>query len=107
MAFAQGHTVDPSETNATDTRFQTQTKNVLLLGPPRQQKSRHSATHIPDLEPGDVVGVFRGLAWEVDLGEPAPALEVGLDLDGLSQSDRSYMQSAGKWHVGMEWELIL
>ncbi|BCR94613.1 uncharacterized protein AKAW2_11659A [Aspergillus luchuensis] len=107
LAFAQGHTVDPSETNATDTRFQTQTKNVLLLGPPRQQKSRHSATHIPDLEPGDVVGVFRGLAWEVDLGEPAPALEVGLDLDGLSQSDRSYMQSAGKWHVGMEWELIL
>lgn len=95
--------MDSSENNETDT---IETKNVLLLGPPRQEKSRHAATHIPDLEPGDVVGVLRGLAWEVDLGEPAPALEKGLDLDGLSQSDRSYMQSAGKWHVGMEWELI-
>lgn len=106
LVFAQGQLINSSETNETDTEPQTQMKNVLLLGPPRQQKSRHTATNVPDLNPGDVVGVFRGLAWEVELGKPAPASEIGLDLNDLIPSDRSHVQSAGKWHVGMEWELI-
>ncbi|KAI2904573.1 hypothetical protein CBS76997_4176 [Aspergillus niger] len=106
LVFAQGQLINSSETNETNTEPQTQMKNVLLLGPPRQQKSRHTATNVPDLNPGDVVGVFRGLAWEVELGKPAPASEIGFDLNDLIPSDRSHVQSAGKWHVGMEWELI-
>ncbi|GKZ32691.1 hypothetical protein AbraIFM66950_002290 [Aspergillus brasiliensis] len=108
LAFVQGHPVDSSESNDTDTQPQTQIKNVLLLGPPRQQKSRNAATQIPDLKPGDVVGVFRGLAWEVELGEhkDVPVSGADFDLKDLSPSDRLHLQSAGKWHIGMEWELI-
>ncbi|RAL06105.1 uncharacterized protein BO80DRAFT_450859 [Aspergillus ibericus CBS 121593] len=111
LAFVQGHpVVSRGETSESDTHNETQMKNVLLFGPPRQSsmRSRHAAIRIPELKPGDTIGVCRGLAWEVDLGEHQSAQVSGTDLslNDLSPSDRSHLQTAGKWHVGMEWELI-
>ncbi|PYI08814.1 hypothetical protein BO78DRAFT_56649 [Aspergillus sclerotiicarbonarius CBS 121057] len=111
LAFVQGHSVDSlGVSSERDTHNEPQMRNVLLLGPPRQpsMQSRHAAIRIPDLKPGNTIGVCRGLAWEVDLGEHQGAQVSGTDLslNDLSPSDRSHLQTAGKWHVGMEWELI-
>ncbi|PWY96561.1 hypothetical protein BO94DRAFT_14468 [Aspergillus sclerotioniger CBS 115572] len=111
LAFVQGHPVDTLGVSSGPVTYdESQLKNVLLLGPPRQptHQTRHATIRIPELKLGDTIGVCRGLAWEVDLGEHQNAQVSGTDLrlDDLSPLDRSYLQTAGKWHVGMEWELI-
>ncbi|PLN80745.1 hypothetical protein BDW42DRAFT_185889 [Aspergillus taichungensis] len=78
------------------------TKNVVLFGSPRARPTGSPAeqvirSRVPDLQPGSIVGVCRGLVWEIELSD--------LGLEGAVEFvERS--ASSGKWLVGMEWDLI-
>ncbi|KAF7167954.1 hypothetical protein CNMCM6106_003303 [Aspergillus hiratsukae] len=91
-----------------------QSRRVLLLGPPRPaslQSSRAKA-QVPELRTGHLVGVYGSLVWEVGLDQ------VHLDGNELreeTQESEELVSSLGgdtstehleKWLVGMEWELI-
>ncbi|PYH97094.1 hypothetical protein BO71DRAFT_448227 [Aspergillus ellipticus CBS 707.79] len=106
LAFVRGCPVGSAEG---DEPGDVQMKNVLLLGPPA---TAAQSRRIPDLKAGMVVGVFRGLAWDVDLGESSGisqvlGTEMGIPaIEDMPQSDREDLTSRGKWHIGMEWEVV-
>ena len=78
------------------------TKNVVLFGSPRARPTGSPSeqvirSRVPDLQPGSIIGVCRGLVWEVELSD--------LGLEGAVEfAERP--ASSGKWLVGMEWDLI-
>ncbi|OJJ48707.1 hypothetical protein ASPZODRAFT_140975 [Penicilliopsis zonata CBS 506.65] len=79
---------------------QVQRRNFLLLGPSRPRP-------VPDLQRGNIIGIYRGLAWEIDLGgihedggvgNPAPGMILGDIPSDLTETE--------KWFVGVEWDLL-
>ncbi|RMJ23632.1 hypothetical protein PHISP_05510 [Aspergillus sp. HF37] len=66
--------------------------NILLFGMPRSQPGQVAGNNgIPDLRPDGLVGIHKGLVWEIELDGEKP---------GSSGSDKE------KWLVCMEWDLI-
>jgi hypothetical protein len=66
--------------------------NILLFGMPRPQSGQVAGNNgIPGLRPDDLVGVHKGLVWEIELDDARP---------GSSGFDKE------KWLVCMEWDLI-
>jgi hypothetical protein len=66
--------------------------NILLFGMPRPQSGQVAANNgIPGLRPDGLIGVHKGLVWEIELDDARP---------GSSGSDKE------KWLVCMEWDLI-
>ncbi|KAE8356593.1 hypothetical protein BDV28DRAFT_95311 [Aspergillus coremiiformis] len=112
LAFVRGRSVTALDDDNHDTGFpdDPETKNLLLLGPPRafpaESKSQDSdAGHVPGLAGGDVVGVYRGLVWELDLADrvsehDVEGTEIGPDSAGPENS------VTRKWLVGVEWDLV-
>ncbi|KAF7167387.1 hypothetical protein CNMCM5623_000685 [Aspergillus felis] len=111
LAYIHGVQVTPPDESK---RANSQSRRVLLLGPPRPASSQSSRarTQIPELRTGHLVGVFRSLVWEVGLEQ----LPVGGNVprEG-TQENEELVSSLGcdtstehleKWLVGMEWELI-
>ncbi|KAF9891759.1 hypothetical protein FE257_003240 [Aspergillus nanangensis] len=114
LAFVRGYPLNPqSEIGGTKVPL----RNYLLLGTPRFHRPAESPFHpstdtarVPELEGGDVIGICRGLVWELDLTNQSVedglrGLGTGLDKDELSSEDEEAMGS-GKWMVAMEWELL-
>ncbi|KAE8152225.1 hypothetical protein BDV25DRAFT_73449 [Aspergillus avenaceus] len=96
LAFVRGRPV--SSLDDENIESQLETRNVMLMGPPRARQTT------PGLGPGNLVGVHRGLVWEVDLDQTENTVpEVGPEDTG---SGKESIQMPGKWLVGMEWELI-
>ncbi|KAL2868630.1 uncharacterized protein BJX67DRAFT_46479 [Aspergillus lucknowensis] len=80
------------------------TRNALLLGPPRLRPGElRTSAHVPSLQAGNVVGVFRGLVWEVD-----SELDSGVapEYERALQHESARCPGLGRWLVGMEWEVI-
>lgn len=72
-------------------------RNILLFGMPRSKPERSSTGNdVPDLQQGRLVGVHKGLVWEIEL-------------DKRSSETKSSHESHGdpeKWLVCMEWDII-
>ncbi|PKY06626.1 hypothetical protein P168DRAFT_302929 [Aspergillus campestris IBT 28561] len=99
LAFVRGHPILSLSSEETQGQADSEpTKNVVLFGSPRARPTASPTeqvirSRVPDLQPGSLIGVCRGLVWEIDLSD--------LGLEGAVDS-----ASAGKWLVGMEWDLI-
>ncbi|PKX98104.1 uncharacterized protein P174DRAFT_455869 [Aspergillus novofumigatus IBT 16806] len=87
-----------------------QSRRVLLLGPPRPASLQSSSarTQVPELRTGHLVGVFRSLVWEVGLEQAHAPREETQENEELVSSlgcDTS-TENLEEWLVGMQWELI-
>lgn len=73
------------------------TRNILLFGMPRSKPERSSTGNdVPELQQGRLVGVHKGLVWEIEL-------------DKRPSEPKSSDESRGdmeKWLVCMEWDII-
>ncbi|RMZ38572.1 hypothetical protein AFCA_011513 [Aspergillus flavus] len=110
LAFVRGQPVTSldDEEDASGHREGSGMKNILLLGTPRSQSAGVSSQHpdasrVPELVGGNVVGVHRGLVWELDLEDRLAGYGTHSDpeRDGHGQSG-----TTTKWLVCMEWDLI-
>ncbi|KAL4920984.1 hypothetical protein BDW62DRAFT_153169 [Aspergillus aurantiobrunneus] len=101
LAFIQGQAMESSEDNDS---ADNDTRNVLLMGAPRLRAGElHTFSRVPDLQAGDVVGVLRGLVWEIGVerdGSPVPGHE------HILRCESKQTPGLGRWLVGMEWEVI-
>ncbi|KAL4872350.1 hypothetical protein BDV12DRAFT_162037 [Aspergillus spectabilis] len=106
LAFIRGQDVSSERGESADDEDSLQgARNVLLLGPPRlrQGELRTSSNRVPRLQAGDVVGVFRGLVWEVGVesnGNPVP------DHEQILRRESERAPELGRWFVSMEWEVV-
>lgn len=83
-------------------------RKILLLGPPRSSKSVDGRTspQAPGLGEDSLVGIHRGLVWEVELkldGHGHPG-ESGVEREGGTSCTRA--TATEKWLVAMEWDLL-
>ncbi|KAJ5594249.1 uncharacterized protein N7459_000457 [Penicillium hispanicum] len=81
--------------------------NILAMGPPRSkpQSRRASTTHGMSLLAGDLLGVHRGLAWDVEV--PASrALSVVPGQGFGPPEDYNGDGPKERWIVAMEWDLL-
>ncbi|GIJ99363.1 hypothetical protein Aspvir_001493 [Aspergillus viridinutans] len=111
LAYIHGVQVTPPGESE---RANSQSRRVLLLGPPRLASSQSSRarTQIPELRTGHLIGVFRSLVWEVGLEQlhlegnvPRDETQENEELVSSLLCDTS-TEHLEKWLVGMEWELI-
>ncbi|KAL4942478.1 hypothetical protein BDV06DRAFT_163221 [Aspergillus oleicola] len=115
LAFLQGQAIETesgngdmtSNPNPLSADDEPNARNVLLMGAPRLRPGElRPSSRVAKLRVGDVVGVLRGLVWEVGLQHSDDtALEKVISeheqmLQGESES------GGGRWLVGMEWEVL-
>ncbi|KAJ5192662.1 hypothetical protein N7449_008804 [Penicillium cf. viridicatum] len=91
--------------------------NIMIMGPSRSKSavrpipSHSGATVIPQLRKGDLVGIHRGLNWNLELGNPfcehgIPS-EVADDVSECGPSENGgHPQIKEGWLIAMEWDLI-
>ncbi|KAJ5566043.1 hypothetical protein N7535_007681 [Penicillium sp. DV-2018c] len=76
--------------------------NIMIMGP-----SRVDSAVTPQVRQGDVVGIYRGLNWSLELGtyfgEPVIPEQIYGD---ASRSDPTEKCRKETWLVGMEWDLV-
>ncbi|GFF32471.1 hypothetical protein IFM46972_03558 [Aspergillus udagawae] len=111
LAYIHGVQVTPPDESE---RANSQSRRVLLLGPPRPASSQTSRarTQIPELRTGQLVGLLRSLFWEVGLEQahlegnvPREETQENGELVSTLGCNTS-TERLEKWLVGMEWELI-
>ncbi|KAE8398058.1 hypothetical protein BDV37DRAFT_41302 [Aspergillus pseudonomiae] len=110
LAFVRGKPVTSldDDEDASGNREGSEMRSILLLGAPRSQPAGLSsqypdASRVPGLVRGNLVGVHRGLVWELDLEDRLSGYDIPSepDSDGHGQS-----RTTTKWLVCMEWDLI-
>lgn len=101
LAFLQGQAMaSPEDSDIADDV----TKNVLLIGSPRLRPGEmRASSRVPGLQAGDVVGILRGLVWELGVESDASLIPHHEQII-RRESERSL--GLGKWLVGVEWEVI-
>ncbi|OJJ03509.1 hypothetical protein ASPVEDRAFT_53889 [Aspergillus versicolor CBS 583.65] len=101
LAFLQGQTMASPEDFDPGNNV---TKNVLLIGFPRLRAGEmRTSSRVPGLEAGDVVGVLRGLVWELGVKSDTNHIP---DHEQILRRESERSPGLGKWLVGMEWEVI-
>ncbi|KAL4775680.1 hypothetical protein BDW60DRAFT_125741 [Aspergillus nidulans var. acristatus] len=121
LAFIRGQVVATasvfSENSTHDTGLETNgagndTRNVLLMGAPRLHAGElRPSSRVPSLQAGNLVGILRGLVWEIPgvqagMGSVSPPAEHRHEQIWRGESKRSPESRLGRWLVGMEWEII-
>ncbi|RDW72280.1 uncharacterized protein DSM5745_07452 [Aspergillus mulundensis] len=116
LAFIRGQTVaaasvsSEGQMRSADTDADTadhNTRNVLLMGAPRLRAGElRPLSRVPTLQAGDMVGVLRGLVWE--LPDMESGLSAGREHERILQGENEQSPGLvlGKWLVGMEWDVI-
>lgn len=75
---------------------------IMAMGAPRSKLSNLSSrAETSPLQAGDVVGVYRGLTWEVDLPMPQ-----SLHTDQETSENDRFTNPNRRWLVAMEWDLV-
>ncbi|KAI9925603.1 hypothetical protein MW887_005985 [Aspergillus wentii] len=102
LAFVEGQ----SGSNTGDDQV-SESPNILLLGPPRSKPAESSmlSAHVPELRADNLIGVHRGLTWEIYLNERVGCSLPTENLDP-NQSQQENHTDTKQWLVGMEWDLI-
>ncbi|KAE8374281.1 hypothetical protein BDV26DRAFT_47004 [Aspergillus bertholletiae] len=110
LAFIRGQPVTSADEDedASDHHGGNQMKNILLLGGPRSQpvglsSQNPDSNRVPKLDGGNLVGVHRGLVWELDLEDRLSGYGMQRDT-GSEQHGQS--GTTTRWVVCMEWDLI-
>lgn len=78
-------------------------QNILLMGSPRSRSGDS------ELAQGSVVGVYRGLVWEIELdrdGIDALSRKDEVDAGDLDDCQPSSANDRERWLVVMEWDLL-
>lgn len=92
MAFVEGVLVGGTDTD-TD-------RNVLLFGRPRskagERVSNVGVMSVSEVKTDSLVGIHRGLVWEIELDKP----------DDQGKHRESDQGDKEKWLVCMEWDLL-
>ncbi|KNG86273.1 hypothetical protein ANOM_004521 [Aspergillus nomiae NRRL 13137] len=110
LAFVRGKPVTSldDDEDASGNHEGSEMRTILLLGAPRSQPAGLSsqypdASRVPGLVRGNLVGVHRGLVWDLDLEDRLSGYDIPSepDSDGHGQS-----RTTTKWLVCMEWDLI-
>lgn len=84
--------------------------NILIMGPSRSRPQLHgssSGAHGPRsgyIQEGDLLGIHRGLAWNVTL-EGYQALATANEFQTRAPQDGE-PSKAEQWLIGMEWDLV-
>ncbi|KAL4808864.1 hypothetical protein BDV18DRAFT_90904 [Aspergillus unguis] len=112
LAFLRGHSTDMAFEESLNSDYPSEDviRNVLLMGAPLLRPGElRTSSRVPGLRTGDVVGVVRGLVWDLDLGDDADSVS----LSGHEREVRTELErhqglgsSLGAWLVGMEWEIL-
>ncbi|KAL4951441.1 hypothetical protein BDW69DRAFT_186394 [Aspergillus filifer] len=112
LAFLQGQVIEPGRGNdivtssadaQTNDDNDNATRNVLLMGAPRLRPNElRPSSRVPELLANTVVGVLKGLVWEVGLGSPEDATFEAAVLE----RKQLLQYESGRWLIGMEWEVI-
>lgn len=100
LAFVQAQVIShpTSKSEETGSENDYDSRNILLMGTPRSRSEPY------ELKSESVIGVYRGLVWEIELRED--------DMDDLLRDDSSqagladYQPSNERWLVVMEWDLL-
>ncbi|KAJ5115094.1 hypothetical protein NUU61_000853 [Penicillium alfredii] len=87
-----------------------ETVNLILMGLPRSKPGTHlssqpNAAQRVTIESGDLVGAYRGLAWDVAL----PSYHANFEAQELQSNSSRNDGLAGEkeiWLMAMEWDLI-
>ncbi|KAJ5692418.1 hypothetical protein N7462_001841 [Penicillium macrosclerotiorum] len=103
LAFVQAEQIS----SLSGTAEESQPLNLLLMGPPRTTTSSHlpSATRTGIIQEGALVGIYRGLAWDLEIQE----FQSFINNKGLSPSLSETVDPDDRnrrWLVAMEWDLI-
>ncbi|KAL4906657.1 hypothetical protein BDW74DRAFT_136287 [Aspergillus multicolor] len=116
LAFVRGQTVTAASVSSegrmrsadTDAdAADVDTRNVLLMGAPRLRASElRPSSRVPSLQAGQMVGVLRGLVWELPEFESGPPADVDQGRILQGEVEQFPELKLGKWLVGMEWEVI-
>ncbi|KAL3477815.1 hypothetical protein BJX99DRAFT_257188 [Aspergillus californicus] len=112
LAFIQGQAIVSPEHGGSGLEggntLQESVKNVLLLGAPRVRPGelRTFNGRVPTLQTGDVVGVCRGLIWEVGADDEGKDTRLVPDHEQILRCESERSPSLGRWVIGLEWEMI-
>lgn len=79
-----------------------ESRNILLFGAPRA-KAELSTEGVQELRTGSLVGVHRGLVWEIELDSPDDENNGGSGSRASREGGSAEME---RWTVCMEWDLI-
>ncbi|RJE18358.1 hypothetical protein PHISCL_09306 [Aspergillus sclerotialis] len=82
-------------------------RNIVLFGAPKVSPQGASAENMAELKTGNLVGIYRGLVWEVELDK----LESMGNGEGEREADprpggQDNSREKEKWLVCMEWDLL-
>lgn len=107
LAFIQAESVSDS----TDEESENRIFHLMVMGVPRSKPDSiefptqiSGATAVP-IRPGDLIGIHRGLAWEIELGE-FQGLNAADGLQTIPSGHDETEQRKQRWLVAMEWDLI-
>jgi hypothetical protein len=104
VALIQAETTGPSQ----EQEEGHECLKIMAMGLPRSRPEAQQSSHtgelqtIPSVQVGDLVGIHRGLTWEVELHEfQALSASQGISLESNNPSD-----VIQRWLVAMEWDII-
>lgn len=105
VTFVVGRCASTSGCEGTGSARQDE-RNIVLFGAPKITSQGASAGNMNELQTGSLVGIHRGLAWEVELDKlESMGYGEGGDTDpGTGGQDGS--REKEKWFVCMEWDLL-
>ncbi|KAJ5306114.1 hypothetical protein N7508_005129 [Penicillium antarcticum] len=89
---------------------QDESTKIMIMGPPRSKPPQFDISRALHLQEGDLVGIYSGLTWDLELGAylrdaklsdgPSPASQ------GEPPGSNGGNNAKERWLVAMEWELI-
>lgn len=98
VAFVEAELLSEGSISVDDGR-----RNILLIGSPRSRPGDS------ELAQGSMVGVYRGLVWEIELDRDsvdALSRKDGVDVGDLGDFQSSNANDRERWLVVMEWDLL-
>lgn len=107
LAFVQAEPVS----RPTNEESETKILNVIAMGPSRskpdtcQFPTHTNGARTASIRVGDLVGIHRGLAWEVELGQ-FQGFSRAHGLQSLPSGQDDHENRKQRWLVAMEWDLI-
>ncbi|KAL2849481.1 hypothetical protein BJY01DRAFT_143857 [Aspergillus pseudoustus] len=105
LAFIQGQDELSLEQEGSNSGGDTSSRmrNILLLGAPRPRAGEPRTSAVPGLQAGDVLGVYRGLVWEISMGSNAA---LAPEQEQILQHESEGAPELRRWLVGMEWDVL-
>ncbi|KAJ5668222.1 uncharacterized protein N7477_006792 [Penicillium maclennaniae] len=103
LTLIRAEIIEASEETEQERKF----LNIMAMGSPRSQLCTSDGSHtghfhISSVQEGDLVGIYRGLTWEMELHDgQALGATKDLALDGDSLNDINQ-----RWLVVMKWDLL-